>query len=52
MDGTMTSDDLSPLSSGTESGTQSPLSPENKKSPKGIKKIWGKYVVIYFLPVF
>ncbi|XP_015267201.1 PREDICTED: liprin-beta-2 [Gekko japonicus] len=42
MDGTMTSDDLSPLSSGTESGAQSPLSPENKKSPKGIKKIWGK----------
>ncbi|XP_077177988.1 liprin-beta-2 isoform X7 [Paroedura picta] len=42
MDGTVTSDDLSPLSSGTESGAQSPLSPENKKSPKGIKKIWGK----------
>ncbi|XP_060118086.1 liprin-beta-2 isoform X1 [Heteronotia binoei] len=42
MDGTMTSDDLSPLSSGTESSAQSPLSPENKKSPKGIKKIWGK----------
>nr|XP_056708111.1 liprin-beta-2 [Euleptes europaea] len=42
MDGTLASDDLSPLSSGTESGAQSPLSPENKKSPKGIKKIWGK----------
>ncbi|XP_048339966.1 liprin-beta-2 isoform X3 [Sphaerodactylus townsendi] len=42
MDGTMNSDDLSPLSSGTESGAQSPLSPENRKSPKGIKKIWGK----------
>uniref|UniRef100_A0A8D0B9H0 PPFIA binding protein 2 n=1 Tax=Salvator merianae TaxID=96440 RepID=A0A8D0B9H0_SALMN len=42
MDGTVTSDDLSPLSSGTESGAQSPLSPENRKSPKGIKKIWGK----------
>ncbi|XP_073203778.1 liprin-beta-2 isoform X13 [Lepidochelys kempii] len=42
MDGTITSDELSPLSSGTESGPQSPLSPENKKSPKGIRKIWGK----------
>ncbi|KAH0620867.1 hypothetical protein JD844_021724 [Phrynosoma platyrhinos] len=42
MDGTMTSEDLSPLSSGTESGAQSPLSPESKRSPKGIKKIWGK----------
>ncbi|KAJ6665152.1 hypothetical protein lerEdw1_005383 [Lerista edwardsae] len=42
MDGTMPSEDLSPLSSGTESGAQSPLSPENKRSPRGIKKIWGK----------
>ncbi|XP_067318780.1 liprin-beta-2 isoform X6 [Anolis sagrei] len=42
MDGTMTSEDLSPLSSGTESGAQSPLTPENKRTPKGIKKIWGK----------
>ncbi|XP_042310707.1 liprin-beta-2 [Sceloporus undulatus] len=42
MDGTVTSEDLSPLSSGTESGAQSPLSPESKRSPKGIKKIWGK----------
>ncbi|KAM9148656.1 liprin-beta-2 isoform 3-T3 [Pangshura tecta] len=42
LDGTITSDELSPLSSGTESGPQSPLSPENKKSPKGIRKIWGK----------
>ncbi|KAJ7344490.1 hypothetical protein JRQ81_000440 [Phrynocephalus forsythii] len=42
IDGTMTSEDLSPMSSGTDSGTQSPLSPENKKSPRGIKKIWGK----------
>ncbi|NWT59142.1 LIPB2 protein, partial [Erythrocercus mccallii] len=42
MDGTVGSDDLSPLSSGTDSGPQSPWSPENKKSPKGIKKIWGK----------
>ncbi|KAM6394299.1 liprin-beta-2 isoform 1-T1 [Pluvialis apricaria] len=42
VDGTAVSDDLSPLSSGTDSGPQSPLSPENRKSPKGIKKIWGK----------
>ncbi|NXP46653.1 LIPB2 protein, partial [Heliornis fulica] len=42
MDGTVVSDDLSPLSSGLDSGPQSPLSPENRKSPKGIKKIWGK----------
>ncbi|NWS68373.1 LIPB2 protein, partial [Crotophaga sulcirostris] len=41
-DGTIVSDDPSPLSSGTDSGPQSPLSPEIKKSPKGIKKIWGK----------
>ncbi|XP_040529397.1 liprin-beta-2 isoform X4 [Gallus gallus] len=41
-DGTVVSDDLSPLSSGTDSGPQSPLSLENRKSPKGIKKIWGK----------
>ncbi|OWK56506.1 Liprin-beta-2 [Lonchura striata] len=42
MDGTVVSDDLSPLSSGTDSSPQSPWSPENRKSPKGIKKIWGK----------
>ncbi|NXF91663.1 LIPB2 protein, partial [Eubucco bourcierii] len=42
VDGTVVSDDPSPLSSGTDSGPQSPLSPENRKSPKGIKKIWGK----------
>ncbi|KAM7034872.1 liprin-beta-2 isoform 1-T6 [Acridotheres tristis] len=42
MDGTVVSDDLSPLSSGMDSGSQSPWSPENRKSPKGIKKIWGK----------
>ncbi|XP_027634218.1 liprin-beta-2 isoform X3 [Falco peregrinus] len=42
VDGTVVSDDLSPLSSGMDSGPQSPLSPENRKSPKGIKKIWGK----------
>ncbi|KAF2979290.1 hypothetical protein EK904_012457, partial [Melospiza melodia maxima] len=40
MDGTVVSDDLSP--SGTDSGPQSPWAPENRKSPKGIKKIWGK----------
>ncbi|KAM5137947.1 liprin-beta-2 isoform 2-T2 [Mantella aurantiaca] len=28
--------------SGTDSGPHSPLSPEGKKSPKGIKKFWGK----------
>ncbi|XP_036239291.1 liprin-beta-2 isoform X4 [Molothrus ater] len=42
MDGTVVSDDLSPLSSGMDSGPQSPWAPENRKSPKGIKKIWGK----------
>ncbi|KAM6273851.1 liprin-beta-2 [Porphyrio hochstetteri] len=42
MDGTVISDDLSPLSSGMDSSPQSPLSPEIRKSPKGIKKIWGK----------
>uniref|UniRef100_A0A2D4ISF3 SAM domain-containing protein n=1 Tax=Micrurus lemniscatus lemniscatus TaxID=129467 RepID=A0A2D4ISF3_MICLE len=41
MDNT-TSEELSPLSSRTDSGAQSPLSPDNKRSPKGIKKIWGK----------
>ncbi|KAM6464774.1 liprin-beta-2 isoform 10-T11 [Liasis olivaceus] len=41
MDST-TSGELSPLSSGADSGAQSPLSPDNKRSPKGIKKIWGK----------
>nr|XP_021156714.1 liprin-beta-2 isoform X6 [Columba livia] len=40
--GTVVMDELSPISSGTDSGPQSPLSPENRKSPKGIKKIWGK----------
>ncbi|XP_041891546.1 liprin-beta-2 isoform X7 [Corvus kubaryi] len=42
MDATVVSDDLSPLSSGMDSSPQSPWSPENRKSPKGIKKIWGK----------
>ncbi|NWU41451.1 LIPB2 protein, partial [Hylia prasina] len=41
-DGTVVSDDLSPLSAGMDSGPQSPWSPESRKSPKGIKKIWGK----------
>ncbi|XP_063800567.1 liprin-beta-2 isoform X2 [Pseudophryne corroboree] len=30
------------LSSGTDSAPRSPLTPEGKKSPKGIKKFWGK----------
>uniref|UniRef100_A0A8C7R742 PPFIA binding protein 2 n=1 Tax=Oncorhynchus mykiss TaxID=8022 RepID=A0A8C7R742_ONCMY len=34
--------DLSPLSSGVDSGQQSPVSPENKKNHRGIKKLWGK----------
>ncbi|XP_056658216.1 liprin-beta-2 isoform X17 [Monodelphis domestica] len=42
LDTTVTSNDLSPMSSGTDSGPQSPLTPEMKRSPKGIKKFWGK----------
>ncbi|XP_068458916.1 liprin-beta-2b isoform X2 [Clinocottus analis] len=34
--------DQSPLSSGVDSGQQSPVSPENRKSHRGIKKFWGK----------
>ncbi|XP_012581023.1 PREDICTED: liprin-beta-2 isoform X2 [Condylura cristata] len=34
--------DFSSTSSGTESGPQSPLTPDGKRSPKGIKKFWGK----------
>ncbi|XP_068595077.1 liprin-beta-2b [Brachionichthys hirsutus] len=34
--------DQSPLSSGVDSGQQSLLSPENRKSQRGIKKLWGK----------
>uniref|UniRef100_A0AAY4C7N4 SAM domain-containing protein n=1 Tax=Denticeps clupeoides TaxID=299321 RepID=A0AAY4C7N4_9TELE len=34
--------DLSPLSSGVDSGQQSPVSPENRKNQHGIKKLWGK----------
>ncbi|MGH0176793.1 UNVERIFIED_CONTAM: hypothetical protein FKN15_075201 [Acipenser sinensis] len=41
-DATLSSYDLSPQSSGVDSGQQSPVSPENRKNPKGIKKFWGK----------
>nr|XP_020040007.1 LOW QUALITY PROTEIN: liprin-beta-2 [Castor canadensis] len=34
--------DLSPTSSGAESSPQSPLTSDGKRSPKGIKKFWGK----------
>ncbi|XP_044050797.1 liprin-beta-2b isoform X2 [Siniperca chuatsi] len=34
--------DQSPLSSGVDSGQQSPVSPENRKNQRGIKKLWGK----------
>lgn len=34
--------ELSSTSSGTESSPQSPLTPDGKRSPKGIKKFWGK----------
>lgn len=34
--------DLSPMSSGVESGQQSPVSPEHKKNQKGIRRLWGK----------
>ncbi|XP_036114236.1 liprin-beta-2 isoform X1 [Molossus molossus] len=34
--------DFSSTSSGTDSGPQSPLTPDSKRSPKGIKKFWGK----------
>lgn len=34
--------DQSPLSSGLDSGQQSPVSPEDRKSHRGIKKLWGK----------
>ncbi|KAF3854247.1 hypothetical protein F7725_022302 [Dissostichus mawsoni] len=37
--------DQSPLSSGVDSGQQSPVSPENRKSQRGIRKLWGKYVL-------
>ncbi|XP_037587312.1 liprin-beta-2 isoform X10 [Cebus imitator] len=41
-DDTAVVNDLSSTSSGTESGPQSPLTPDGKRSPKGIKKFWGK----------
>ncbi|XP_005873996.1 PREDICTED: liprin-beta-2 isoform X2 [Myotis brandtii] len=41
-DDTVMANDLSSTSSGTESGPQSPLTPDGKRSPKGIKKFWGK----------
>ncbi|XP_070130725.1 liprin-beta-2 isoform X2 [Equus caballus] len=41
-DDTAMANDLSSTSSGTESGPQSPLTPDGKRSPKGIKKFWGK----------
>ncbi|XP_039987806.1 liprin-beta-2b isoform X5 [Xiphias gladius] len=37
--------DQSPLSSGVDSGQQSTISPENRKSPRGIKKLWGSISV-------
>lgn len=37
--------DQSPLSSGVDSGQQSPVSPENRKGHRGIRKLWGKYVL-------
>ncbi|XP_004647920.1 liprin-beta-2 isoform X14 [Octodon degus] len=39
---TTTANDISSTSSGTESSPQSPLTPDGKRSPKGIKKFWGK----------
>ncbi|KAM8815787.1 liprin-beta-2 isoform 9-T9 [Rhynchonycteris naso] len=41
-DDTTMANDFSSTSSGTESGPQSPLTPDGKRSPKGIKKFWGK----------
>ncbi|XP_007952893.2 LOW QUALITY PROTEIN: liprin-beta-2 [Orycteropus afer afer] len=41
-DDTAMANDLSSTSSGAESAPQSPLTPEGKRSPKGIKKFWGK----------
>ncbi|XP_016530026.1 liprin-beta-2b isoform X15 [Poecilia formosa] len=34
--------DQSPLSSGVDSGQQSPVSPEKRKSHRGMKKFWGR----------
>ncbi|XP_019488908.1 PREDICTED: liprin-beta-2 [Hipposideros armiger] len=41
-DDTTMANDLSSTSSGTESGPQPPLTPDGKRSPKGIRKFWGK----------
>nr|XP_058923875.1 liprin-beta-2 isoform X6 [Kogia breviceps] len=41
-DDTAVLSDLSSMSSGTESSPQSPVTPDSKRSPKGIKKFWGK----------
>ncbi|XP_036922881.1 liprin-beta-2 isoform X3 [Sturnira hondurensis] len=41
-DDTTMTNDFSSTSSGTESGPQSPVTPEGKRSPKGIRKFWGK----------
>ncbi|XP_036716042.1 liprin-beta-2 isoform X11 [Balaenoptera musculus] len=41
-DDTAVVNDLSSMSSGTESSPQSPVTPDGKRSPKGIKKFWGK----------
>ncbi|XP_035884843.1 liprin-beta-2 isoform X3 [Phyllostomus discolor] len=41
-DDTTMANDFSSTSSGTESGPQSPVTPEGKRSPKGIRKFWGK----------
>ncbi|XP_077914566.1 liprin-beta-2 isoform X2 [Halichoerus grypus] len=41
-DDTVVTNDLSSTSSGTDSSPQSPLTPDGKRSPKGIRKFWGK----------
>ncbi|XP_052011254.1 liprin-beta-2 isoform X2 [Apodemus sylvaticus] len=41
-DDTVVANEFSSTSSGTESSPQSPLTPDGKRSPKGIKKFWGK----------
>uniref|UniRef100_A0A8C8WU30 PPFIA binding protein 2 n=1 Tax=Panthera leo TaxID=9689 RepID=A0A8C8WU30_PANLE len=40
-DDTAVANDLSSTSSGTDSSPQSPLTPDGKRSPKGIRKFWG-----------
>ncbi|XP_065812573.1 liprin-beta-2b isoform X2 [Labrus bergylta] len=39
--------DQSPLSSGVDSGQQSPVSPEHRKNHRGIKKLWGNVVSVH-----